>query len=79
MNQKVAAEFLREMHAVRRQLNDSLFMIRRECPDEEFKFYRRAVGKLMGGLFLEVVTPIYNEHPSLIPPDLHTKNQESAD
>jgi hypothetical protein len=33
--------------------------------------YRRAVGKIMGEVLLEVLNPLYAKHPTLKPPGLN--------
>lgn len=51
-------------------LNQSLFKVRDECPEEEYKRYRLAVGHTMGDMFIEVLEPIFLEHPELEPEEL---------
>jgi hypothetical protein len=38
--------------------------------DEDFNQPRRALGKVMGTMLLEVMNPIYLAHPELKPPEL---------
>jgi hypothetical protein len=45
-------------------LNESARLVQVEASDEEFKD-RRAVGAVMGELLLEVLNPLYSEHPDL--------------
>jgi hypothetical protein len=52
------------------RLNSSIFTVKEKCSSEEFKVYRRAVGKIMGEVLLEVMNPLYAQHPSLKPPEL---------
>jgi|WetSurMetagenome_2_1015567.scaffolds.fasta_scaffold1113572_1 hypothetical protein len=73
MNYDVAARLVPDLHEVRARLNDALIVIEKNCDEDEFKRYRKAFGGVMGELFLEVLTPIYREHPSLTPPELHRK------
>ncbi len=48
-------------------LNESARLVQVEASEEEFKGYRRAVGAVMGELLLEVLNPLYSEHPELKP------------
>ncbi len=38
-----------------------------KCSPEEFRAYRRAVGKVMAEMVLEIMNPLYKEHPSIKP------------
>jgi hypothetical protein len=67
MNAIVAADVLKELESVRNQLNGTLRTIQLNCDCEEFKRFRAEIGKIMGAIFLDLVEPIYCEHPNLIP------------
>ena len=41
-----------------------------QCSPEEFKSYRLAVAKIMAEMLLEVMDPLYAQHPSIKPPEL---------
>jgi hypothetical protein len=41
-----------------------------QLSEEEFNVYRRATGRVMGAMFLEVMKPLYAAHPGLKPPEL---------
>jgi hypothetical protein len=49
-------------------LDKSVALVRDECSAEELKIYRRAVGKVLGEMLLEIMQPLYAKHPSLKPP-----------
>jgi len=49
------------------RLDGSIATVREQCSPEEFAAYRRAVGRIMGEMLLEVLNPLYAEHPSLKP------------
>ncbi|MFY9531882.1 MAG: hypothetical protein WBC04_01140 [Candidatus Acidiferrales bacterium] len=51
------------------RLDHSIVTVRECCPPEEFEAYRRAVGRILGEM-LEVLNPLYAEHPSLKPPQM---------
>jgi hypothetical protein len=49
------------------RLDGSIATVRDQCSPEEFAVYRRAVGRIMGEMLLEVLNPLYAEHSSLKP------------
>lgn len=51
-------------------LNNSLEKVRAECSQQEFEKYRDAVGKVMGYMFFEIMSPLYEVHPKLKPREL---------
>jgi hypothetical protein len=51
------------------RLNQSVFLVQERSSAEEFGLYRRAVGGIMGEI-LEVLNPLYREHPGLKPDGL---------
>lgn len=51
------------------RLNESVAGVMNDCPEDEFAKYRRAVGAIMAEVLLQVLNPIYKEHPSLKPED----------
>jgi hypothetical protein len=52
------------------RLNDSIIVVQEQCSPEEFKAYRLAVAKIMAEMLLEVMNPLYAQHPSIKPPEL---------
>jgi hypothetical protein len=49
------------------ELNEFLKLVQAESDPEEFIRYRKVVGKLMGEMLLEILTPICKEYPDLTP------------
>ena len=52
------------------RLDKSVALVRDECAPDDFQMYRRAVGKVMGEILLEVLNPLYKTHPTLKPPEM---------
>jgi len=52
------------------RLDGSIATVRDQCSPEEFAAYRRAVGRIMGEMLLEVLNPLYAEHPALKPAEM---------
>ena len=48
-------------------LDQSAAFVRDHDSEENFLKYRAAVGKLMGDMFLDAMTPLYNRFPELLP------------
>jgi hypothetical protein len=73
--QKDAAKFVCDlMLECGRKLDQSLVQVKDACSTEEYETYRRTVGALMGTMFLDVMRPIYAEHPELEPEDLKPRS-----
>lgn len=69
-NRAVADEVSKLMLELTARLNESIAKVKDNCDEEDFKIYRRAVGKVMGEILLEVLNPLYEDHPSIKPPEL---------
>jgi hypothetical protein len=50
------------------QLDESVTTVMKTCPTDEFENYRRTVAKILGQVLLNVLNPLYAEHPALKPP-----------
>jgi hypothetical protein len=51
------------------KLDASLLTVKDRCSTEEFDAYRNVVGRILGEM-LEVMNPIYAQHPDLKPRQL---------
>ncbi len=49
------------------KLHESIDTVRDNCSDGERKAYCRAMGKVLGYLLLDILEPIYSDHPDLRP------------
>jgi hypothetical protein len=52
------------------RLDASVDLVKSRCSAEEFDVYRMAVGKVMADIFVEVMNPLYRQHPDLKPAGL---------
>ena len=52
------------------RLNESVATVQASYSESEFSAYRAAVGRLMGAMLLDIMNPIYGQHPDLKPPQL---------
>ena len=51
-------------------LDNSVALVASDGNADETAHYKRVVGKIMGEMFVEVLRPLYSEHPELKPPEL---------
>lgn len=70
MEREVAEEILALMREYSGKLNRSVQLVKDRCSKEEFIDYRKAVGVIMGEMCVEIMWPIFHEHPDLEPEEL---------
>jgi hypothetical protein len=54
------------LHATFVDLEETVRMVATEAPDD-LQNYRQAIGKVCGALVLDVMAPIYKDHPEIMP------------
>ena len=69
-DKEVAKEVNQLMLDVGAKLNKSVALAKERCSESEFKAYRLAVGKILGEMLMEVMNPLYAEHPDLKPEEM---------
>jgi hypothetical protein len=52
------------------RIDQSIVTVQDQCSPEELKMYRLAAAKVLAEMLLEVMNPLYAEHPDLKPPGL---------
>jgi len=52
------------------KLDASVTAMQSQLPEEEFVKYRRAIGRVMGSMLLDVMNPVYEMHPQMRPAQL---------
>lgn len=52
------------------KLDKSIISVRDNCSEDEFHSYRYAVAHIMADMLLEILNPIFDEHPDLEPDEL---------
>lgn len=70
MKKEVAEAINKLMLEYGAKLDDSVRLVMESCSQPEFESYRAAVGQIMGTMLLDVMNPIYREHPDLKPAEL---------
>lgn len=71
----VAAEISQLMVDCGSKLNSSVGLVKARCSAEEFEVYRKAIGTLMADILLEVMNPLYAQHPDLRPDELEKRRE----
>ena len=69
-NKEIAKEIGKLMLEYGARLDASVALVRDHCTDDELRQYRKAVGKIMGEMLLEIMNPLYARHPDLKPKEL---------
>lgn len=69
-NQNIAQEISSVMIKIGRELDSSLLKVRDNCNNDEFQVYKKAVGRIMGMILLDILNPLYDEHPNIKPDEL---------
>jgi len=52
------------------KLDATVAEMQSQVPEEEFIKYRRAIGRVMGAMLLDVMNPLYEMHPQMKPAQL---------
>lgn len=67
LDRERASQILELMLEFARKLDESVRLVQTEAPNDAFDQYRASVGKLMGVMLLDIMNPIFDEHPDLKP------------
>lgn len=70
MKKDVAETINRLMLDYGAKLDSSVKLVMDTSSVEEFEKYRMAVAQIMGTMLVDIMNPIYQEHPELKPPEL---------
>lgn len=69
----IAKQVSESAAAVYRLINDALIAAKEHCPEHEFRRLRDGMGRVLGELLLEVLNPLYRDHPDLAPEGLEVR------
>ncbi len=69
-NRATAARVSAMALEVGKRLDESVALVHQTASPEEFERYRSAIAGIMGNLLLEIMNPIYEQHPTLRPAEL---------
>ncbi|MGJ0515072.1 MAG: hypothetical protein ACR65O_04885 [Methylomicrobium sp.] len=69
-NEDIAKQISELMLSYGAKLDASVAVVIDKCSNEEAIVYKKAVGKIMGTMLLEIMNPLYKQHPELKPKEL---------
>ncbi|MFL9886559.1 hypothetical protein PQR66_26195 [Paraburkholderia agricolaris] len=72
-NRETAVELSNRLLKISGAINDAIIFAQDRCPDDEFKEFRLAMGRLLDRLYVLGLEPLYEEHPDIAPPELEFK------
>ncbi len=66
ISDKMIAKSINEL-CIETQANfiESIGDVKSSCTEAEFHIYRKQIGKILGAMFVDILCPIYKEHPDL--------------
>ncbi|MFO0587017.1 MAG: hypothetical protein U0441_05750 [Polyangiaceae bacterium] len=70
MKRELAGQIVSRVHKVTAEIDDTIALVQKECGEEEFRAYRSAAGHAMGHLFADILRPIFQEYPELMPEEM---------
>lgn len=70
MSQEAAKKLLSVVLRHSAEQDAALVELQKVCPEDEFKQYKKMVGKSMGAMLIEIINPIVAKYPDLKPPEL---------
>ncbi|MFZ6748480.1 hypothetical protein [Undibacterium sp. Ren11W] len=70
MNKEIAEKINELMLECSGKFNQSITLVMNNCSDIEFNKYRDAMSEIMTVMLLDVMNPIYEQHPDLKPSEL---------
>jgi len=80
INDKEVAKYIEcLMRQISGEINESIIEIQEKCSPREFEEYRRAAGKVMGYIFLDIMNPIYKRHPEIMPDELKSNTDKTTE
>jgi hypothetical protein len=72
-NQEVASELSNKLLKISGAINEAIILVQDRCPDDEFRVFRLAMGRLLDHLYVLGLEPLYEEHPEIVPPEMQLK------
>lgn len=66
-NLQIAEKIKDLMLDVFRRVDESVNMVKENCPADEAAAYKKAAGKVAGAVYMDVLEPLYERNPALKP------------
>jgi hypothetical protein len=55
------------IHEVLRRLDESTQLVKHTCSAGDFAVYNKSIGRVLGGVVMDVMEPLYADNPTLKP------------
>jgi len=72
MKKETARIIVDMMQDITARLNNSIYLVMEAADEDEFRRYKVAIGQAMGGIFLDIKSPIFEQYPDLTPVGLRS-------
>ena len=70
MDRKAASKVVEILLKCSGSIDQSIALAKEGSSEPEFETYRTSAGRVMGSIFLDLLGPIFGEHPDLEPDEL---------
>jgi hypothetical protein len=78
-NKEVAQYLSQVMIETGSRLNEFLYEVQEKCSEADFKRCKRAVGSVLGTIAIDVLNPLYSEHPDIKPEEYYLPRASKPD
>lgn len=75
MKKETAKQLVAIMLDCSRKLDDAVMLLSDNSEEDEAIKLRRAAGKIMGHIFVDILDPVYRQHPELEPEELRSQRR----
>ena len=69
-NKEVAKQTILIIKECSDRLDESITLVQDSCDPNEFQKYRKVAGRIMGSMLIDIMNPIFKEHPDIMPKEL---------
>ena len=70
MKRELAEQIVSKLHRATMEIDETIALVQKECSADELHEYRRAAGHAMGYLFTDIIRPIFQQYPDLMPEEM---------
>jgi len=70
MDKQAATKIVEILLKCSGSIDQSIALAREGSSEREFETFRTSAGRVMGSIFLDLLAPIFREHPDLEPDEL---------
>lgn len=71
MEKEIAKKILETSKKSTHEFNLLLREIKETCTEEEFKFFQKSIARVLGYMFFDIISPVYEEFPEYKPTELN--------